>query len=498
MHVLDFLVIGSVACGVAMLFMGRRPKMVADAARIVSIGLALLSLSLLWHAGDQPALTWHYLPDGEPARLILSSLGRYLVICAFLALAVGQMGLAASHHNASRFWQPGLAYLLCGLVVVALTVDQFLARYIVLDLAALGTLAFLALGRSRSGKGFRLLSRLMQFRLGDSGLMLMILLLYRASGTFHIDTMLDQIVTLPSVERVLVVGGGLLAVWVKMGLPPFQGWLADSEALSWPERLLIIGLGLPLLGGYLLYRLGPPLVAANGRAVLVVLGVLVLGWSLLQLLWNKSKLTWLLAGHSAIGLLLAGTPWMQFFLLTFFLRLVVLAFWSRQPRLAAIPRVNRGRRFPLPIPLPSAPPEPIMEPANASRASVTDPLVANPGGRSAAGVDASAERDREYSDGGLIGTLLSAARYVAAYVEQGAIQDIEGGLVKALLSASRCAANWVEQGVLGKAEHLLVDLVHRVGRWLQAGHTGRLRLYLLWASAGVVVLLIATVAVHGW
>lgn len=139
-----------------------------------------------------------------------------------------------------------------------------------------------------------------------------------------------------------------------------------------------------------------------------------------------------------------------------------------------------------------------MEPANPRNDSVAKPLRVNPGSRLGAGVDASTERDSEYVNGGLIATLLSAARCVATCVEQGAIRDIEGGVVKALLSASQCAANYVEQGVLGKAERMLVDWVHRTGRWLQAGHTGRLRMYLLWASAGMVVLLIATVVVHGW
>jgi hypothetical protein len=75
---------------------------------------------------------------------------------------------------------------------------------------------------------------------------------------------------------------GLAVAWVKVGLPPADGWVRDAVRGSPAAYVLSAGAGLPVLGGYLLYRLRPLVLAVQGEALLLGLAVIALGWALLR------------------------------------------------------------------------------------------------------------------------------------------------------------------------------------------------------------------------
>ncbi|TEU07901.1 MAG: hypothetical protein E3J25_12940, partial [Anaerolineales bacterium] len=345
--------------------------------------------------------------------------------------------------NGARYWS-ALAHLLCGLVVVALTVDQFLARYIVLEMVALCTVVALALGIPGLRRGMLLWSRYAQLRLGDIGLIVVILLLWRASGTLLIDEMLARATSLPPREQIPVLVGGLLAVWVKMGLPPFHGWLVDTSLLPWQARVWVAGAALPLLGAYLLYRLRPLLVALGVTPLLGVVGVVILAWASAKLLRPEPRLggsPWWFIGHSAVGLLLAGTQSMSAFLLTFLpMRVVLCLAGARAPR-----RVER--------------------------------TWAADGNGALAGLDA----------------LVRGARILERdFLEAG--NRLLAEEVKVLF---RWSALVLEERTLEGLNRGVVRLARSIGRTLQDIHVGRLRRNLLWASLGLIAVIafsIATVA----
>ncbi|GAH43474.1 unnamed protein product, partial [marine sediment metagenome] len=252
------LVAGSFGTGLALLALRRHAKIASRVAKVSSLCLAALSLLLLLQAGDGTSARVGWIPGTDTAALTLRAPGVYLAIMAFGALALAQTWRAGPSppESGARYWS-ALAHLLCGLVVVALTVDQFLARYIVLELVALCTVVALALGIPAFRQGLLLWSRYAQLRLGDIGLIVAILLLWRASGTLLIDEMLARATSLLPREQIPILLGGLLAVWAKMGLPPLHGWVVDSSFLPWRARVWVAGAALPLLGAYLLYRLRP-------------------------------------------------------------------------------------------------------------------------------------------------------------------------------------------------------------------------------------------------
>jgi hypothetical protein len=292
------------------------------AARITSLILAGLSLLLLWQVGSGSSVSVTWMPGIEPASLDLSAPGIYLALMAFWSLALTLNWHAGrSPPKPSPLALCGLSYLLCGVVVVALTADQFLARYVSAGLAVLCVIGVFVVQMAALPVRFPLWWRYLQFRVGDEGLMLAILLLQRSTGTFHVNDMLSGALHLSAAQQTPILLGAILSAWVKLGLPPFQGWLLDSRALPWQSRAWLASTAVPVLGVYLIYRLGPLIVTAGGiRALLVVCGLLILFGSVGRIA-DASKApereSWGLIGHAAAGLILAGTPAMMPYLLTF-------------------------------------------------------------------------------------------------------------------------------------------------------------------------------------
>ncbi|TEU08847.1 MAG: hypothetical protein E3J25_11260, partial [Anaerolineales bacterium] len=138
------LVAGSFGTGLALLALRRHAKIASRVARVSSLCLAALSLLLLLQAGDGTSARLAWIPGTDGMALALEPPGVYLAIMAFGTLALAQTWRAEPFppENGARYWS-ALAHLLCGLVVVALTVDQFLARYIVLEMVALCTVVVL-------------------------------------------------------------------------------------------------------------------------------------------------------------------------------------------------------------------------------------------------------------------------------------------------------------------------------------------------------------------
>ncbi len=428
------LVAGSFGTGLALLALRRHAKLASRVAKVSSLCLAALSLLLLFPTGDVASGGVAWIPGTETAALTLRPPGVYLAIMAFGALALAQTWRAGPSppESGARYWS-ALAHLVCGLVVVALTVDQFLARYIVLELVALCTVVALALGIPAFRQGLLLWSRFAQLRLGDIGLIVTILLLWRASGTFLIDEMLARATSLPPREQIPILLGGLLAVWVKMGLPPFHGWVVDSSFLPWQARVWVAGAALPLLGAYLLYRLRPLLLTLGAAPILAVGGVVILARASVKLLRSGPRLgesAWWFIGHSAVGLLLSGTQSMSAYLRTFLpIRVVLCLAGAGAPR-----RVEQ--------------------------------TWAADGNGALAGLDA----------------LVRGARILERdFLEAG--NRLLAEEVKVLF---RWSALVLEERTLEGLNRGVVRVARSIGRALQDVHVGRLRRNLLWASLGLI------------
>jgi len=417
---------------------GRRRRLIVGKA--VSLGLASFSMFLLPQVGSGPSVSVTWIPGGGAIGLDLGAPGIYLAIGVFwtLALTLATISERSPPSPPSSYW-PGLAFLFCSLVVLALTLNHFLARYIVLELVVLCAILTFLVEIPLLRDGFPVWRRYLCFRLGDAGLILAILLLWHFAGTFDIRTMLARGLALPSGQRGLVVLGGLLTVWIKVGLPPFHGWLLDSSALSWGKQTWLAGIALPTLGAYLLYRLDPLFVAPSAlRAAVAAAGVVIVLW--LGLRGSSSHLSeggsrWLM-GHGAVALILVGTPFMNAYLLTFIPVRLGICF-------LAIHRRGSGARL-----------------VSQTWTGQSDPY----------------------------GWVLSLANWAGRFERRG-LEAVNRGLVAAVMRLSRMDAYLVEHKVLEGINRWVARASWHTGQTLRAGHTGRIRRNLLWASSGLAVLI---------
>lgn len=310
--VLGTLALGG-ACDWALVRYGQR---VVSKLWLSALLLALASLLLLTPSAQGISVQMTWISGLEPVSLRSEPPASYLAVLVFWALGVAQWLDRDRAYSPQRAWETLLAYLLAGLAVTALTVDSFLARIILLDLLSLLTTA--ALWPALYARGGSLLwRRYLVFRMGDLSLLAMVLWLSVSAGTLQISALLGTAATLASDSARWILWLGVGATWIKLGLPPFHSWVDDAWRLQRPARALLLGVGLPLLGAYLLYRLQPALIAGGLRNPLIALGILAMLWGLFSPRHRGTVGQRLLATQAALAPLLVGTSVFPIYLLTF-------------------------------------------------------------------------------------------------------------------------------------------------------------------------------------
>jgi formate hydrogenlyase subunit 3/multisubunit Na+/H+ antiporter MnhD subunit len=406
-----------------------------------SFVLALGSLLLLTQIGQPSAVELRWIPLLEPAALEHGRTSIYVAVIVCWSLCWAQFSTPKAD---SGLWS-GLSYLLCGLAVAALTVNQFLVRVALLDLVALAIVILLALYALPSALSLKALQQFLLLRLGDLALLLMVLILWQFSGTFHIDTALTAASAAGSGQPPLLLLFGLLAVGVKMGMPPFDSWLRTAMELPRGMGAWVVSGTLPLLGAYLLYRLQSLIVSPYALAALALLGVLYVA---VGIEWlgregatpGDRQVAWLTI-HGGLGLLLSGTGAMGAYVLSFLpLRMVLVMVW--RPRYA---------------------------PVSASAATEARPGLLRQFSRTVVALE---ER-----------TLLPALHALGRVAREVALRT--GRLLEMDLFSR--AIDWAADGVL------------RFGGLLQQAHTGQIHTYVLWVTVvlGGVVLSTALLAWMG-
>ena len=429
--------------GLSLLAPFRDRKRANRVGLVLSVGVAALSLMPLAGVGEamRPRLVWIH--GIEPVGFVAQGLARELVVMVFwaLPLALGLHELSPPEGRASRW--PALACLLCALVVSALTVDQFLARLVFLDCLSILLTALLHFNEPTSGNRSATLRRFLRFRLGDLGLLLMVLLLWRASGTFRIADMLEHAGSLSSRDLVPICLSGLLAVWVKLALPPFDGWMDEVAAAPVSQRIWVSGVTLPLLGSYLLFGMGGLISSARAIVPLIVIGGAIFAWGLARVVRSDrsspANHTGWLTMHSALGLCVVGTDWARPFLLSFvLLRSAVCA---------------------------------LME-LNAMKVQRSSLQSAGP---------SSLER-----------TLAEVVAFEAVF-EQHVLEAVNSALAHFIFVAADATHRYLEIGLFERLTEWLVGGVTAMSTGLQLRHTGRLRRNLLWTSGALAALMAITI-----
>ncbi|NLD73036.1 MAG: hypothetical protein GX649_10020 [Chloroflexi bacterium] len=333
----------AIGLGGALLVVAHRGGDGARRGLHLSVALAVASLFLLGGGEAVSSLAIVWPPGSAPTSLTVSRTSAYLVVASFWALVLSHPPASdrSPPSRLDRYW-PGLALITCGLVVVALSLDQFMLRYVVLELVALGVVAALALGILDAPAHVALgqmpshvWRRYLLLRCGDAALLCAILAMERLAGSFAIAPMIAAAAAAPVVPRSLVALSALAAVWVKLGLPPAGAWLETTARLGTRRFAWLGAVGLPVLGVYLLHRMAPVFAAAAHGPLLAALGGAGLLWSLLRA--SVGRTPWPVAAqqaHGALGLLLLSTAGWYSYLYSFIPVRIGLtwlaAFWVEQ------------------------------------------------------------------------------------------------------------------------------------------------------------------------
>lgn len=414
----------------------------AELASGSGLALAALPLAFLSRFWDT-SLQFVWIGNMEPVGLSYHAPGVHLATMTYGALATS-LWLAARSPGNDAAPPPGALHLLCGLVVAALTVDHLLARIVLLDLTAVAVAVALFYATALSGAQYPLLRRYLVFRLGDMGLMLMALLLWRVADTWLIEAMFARAHTLHALPRAMAALGGLVAVAVKLGLPPFHRWFYDAARLPRPLALWLTGAVLPLLGAYLAYRMRPLLVGQPMGIAATALGIVLAVWSLLRAHRPGRPPTVdagsILNAHNALALALVQTNMMRAYVLTF------------------LP-VRAALYLSLTVP------------------SMTMPTL------------------REIPSDQLPAGLRVLVR-AATVGEEGLLDRVNDRLAAATLALAQWTATHLDVHIDRNQDRVVARVVHQISAFLEHHHSGLLRRNMLWASMGLVVLIIAIVSWH--
>ncbi len=264
---------------------------------ILPIGIGLFVLPLLMavlplarkeskHTFSILILFFAIIPLILSMSLIFQFYPRTLFLNDFVYFSFSQNGL----------WVALITYLMCGILFVlsgrishlelskqeviscilslwvaniAFFAGNFLLRFIFLELLALG-IVLLLFFNSKTWDGFSQAGIMFLFlKTGALGMLIGIIILQTQTGILNIQSALDLSNTLPLSVLTWVQAGFLLTVIVKMGVWPFEIWIAygivsTKRSLTWFSMLL-----LPAMGLYLLYRI-TPMFASNSLSSYIV------------------------------------------------------------------------------------------------------------------------------------------------------------------------------------------------------------------------------------
>ena len=212
-------------------------------------------LSITWLRVGQTTLTWGTTVD----QISVTMLG----LIAFVALLVQVYSLGYMKHDGK--YDPGLGryYAVHSLFVAAMLAlvlaDNLVFLYVTWELVGLGSYLLIGFWYERRSAAEAAKKAFITTRIGDVGLLIGIVLLFRATGTFDISTLI-HIAQNGGIEQGTLNAAMLLIFLGAMGKSaqvPFHVWLPDAMEGPTPVSALIHAATMVAAGVYLVARLMP-------------------------------------------------------------------------------------------------------------------------------------------------------------------------------------------------------------------------------------------------
>lgn len=211
--------------------------------------------SIRWLSVGETTLTWGVTVD----QISVTMLG----LVTFVALLVQIYSLGYMKHDGE--YDPGLGryYAVHSLFVAAMLAlvlaDNLVFLYITWELVGLGSYLLIGFWYERRSAAEAAKKAFITTRIGDVGLLIGIVLLFRATGTFDISTLI-HIAQNGGIEQGTLNAAMLLIFLGAMGKSaqvPFHVWLPDAMEGPTPVSALIHAATMVAAGVYLVARLMP-------------------------------------------------------------------------------------------------------------------------------------------------------------------------------------------------------------------------------------------------
>ncbi len=445
--------------GLGLLIIPRRARY-PQIAWYVTLGLSGLAaacgLALLPY-GEREIYTVTWLPGTGTLTFHVGGAGLYAAIAtgSMLVLNLITTRLIASHKSKNggeehrlfkSAFSPSLWLVAVAAANASFLAGHFLGRYVALEVVGL-CIALAPLLEQYDAPGARQARFVyLLLRIGDAGLLTAILILLDAGNTLTISDALQVGTTLTPAYLAWVVGGFILAVWVKVSAWPLHSWQRASAQLSPVTQTWLYAILMPNLGIYLLYRVTPLLILSTPLRW-IILGLSTLSTLLAVMMtlmranvqhipvygnaiWGSLALSLAALGlkSTLIPLLLITTP----------LRLLVL-YWPKQ------------------LPHPST---------------------------------------------SLLGQRLERGLFKTAQVahqrmELGILEQGLAWTAQAVMGSAMFVYRVVEQEGLEGVLRAVARSTLALSQWMQRRHTGRLRTNLIWITVSLV-LAVTLLTIRGW
>ena len=224
------------------------------------------SFSLNWLTIGDTSLTWGVAVD----RLAVTMLG----LVTFVALVIQVYSLEYMRGDSRFGWYFAVHALFAAAMLVLVLADNLLLLYISWELVGLGSYLLIGFWYERRSAAEAAKKAFVTTRIGDVGLLIGIILLFKATGTFEISTIFH-------VAQQGGIGDGTLnaaAFLIFLGAMgksaqfPFHVWLPDAMEGPTPVSALIHAATMVAAGVYLVARM-LPLFELAPTVLLVVAGV---------------------------------------------------------------------------------------------------------------------------------------------------------------------------------------------------------------------------------
>jgi NADH-quinone oxidoreductase subunit L len=265
-------------------YIPRRGDWIAVGAMAATFVLALIVTADFTHelarlgrdfAGAGSSIPWFVAPGALQINLGIHVDGItviMLIVVSFVSLMVQVYSLAYMHGDSRYGWFYAVLSFFAASMLALVLADNFLLLYFCWELVGLcsylliGHYSHLRSAAEAAKKAF------ITTRIGDVGLLIAIILLYRATGTFNIQEIIRAAQAGQIRSEVLTASVVLLFLGAmgKSAQFPFHVWLPDAMEGPTPVSALIHAATMVVAGVYLVARTLPLFTAVHGGRELVL------------------------------------------------------------------------------------------------------------------------------------------------------------------------------------------------------------------------------------